>query len=600
MKRVMALALSLAFVPSALAAPAPQDAAASPNITTTHKKSHNSAAADVSQRLDEMQQAIGAQQQQIQQLRQQVQSRDAEIQRLQQQSDQAQAAAVRAQQKADDAVSQSSQQQSNDTVRADIADLKANATNTAVALQETQKRIGDIESPLALHYKGISIAPVGFLAAETVWRQHGMGADVNTPFNSIPFNGASQSDLSEFFGSGRQSRVGMLAEGKIDSAKLTGYVEADFLSAGVTSNNNQSNSYTLRQRQMWGQAALNNGWSFTGGQMWSLVTETRNGVDNRTEALPMVIDAQYHVGFSWARQYGFRIAKNINNKMWLAFSVENPQTTFAAHGNSANFLIGTAGLSGGLYNAFNGTYSFNEAPDFVGKAVFQPGWGHYEVFGIVSTFRDRLFPNATATTPSVAGASNSSVEGWGFGGNFRGSVFHKHMDLGAHFLGGKGVGRYGTSSLPDVTVDPSGNLVPIKSYQALGTLEWHYPKFDIYTNGGMEYAGRTVTFTSPTAAVGYGSPTLNNSGCDTETLPGAGGFAPGALTNCTGDTRNLLEGTVGFWYKFYKGPKGTLQWGPQYSYIVRNTWSGAAGASSAGQPTATQNVFLTSFRYYLP
>ena len=74
---------------------------------------------------------------------------------------------------------------------------------------------------------------------------------------------------------------------------MTGYVETDFLSAGVTSNNNQSNSYTLRQRQVWGQAALNNGWSFTGGQMWSLVTETKMGEDNRTEALPMTIDPQY-------------------------------------------------------------------------------------------------------------------------------------------------------------------------------------------------------------------------------------------------------------------------------------------------------------------
>src|SRR5581483_10960878 len=115
--------------------------------------------------------------------------------------------------------------------------------------------------------------------------------------------------ISEFFGSGRQSRVSMLAEGRLANAKLSGYVEADFLSAAVTSNNNQSNSYSLRQRQAWGQAALDDGWSFTGGQMWSLVTETKHGVDNRTEALPMTIDAQYTVGFSWARQYGFRVAK---------------------------------------------------------------------------------------------------------------------------------------------------------------------------------------------------------------------------------------------------------------------------------------------------
>ena len=37
---------------------------------------------------------------------------------------------------------------------------------------------------------------------------------------------------------------------------MTGYFEADFLSAGVTSNNNESNSYTLRQRQVWGTGRL--------------------------------------------------------------------------------------------------------------------------------------------------------------------------------------------------------------------------------------------------------------------------------------------------------------------------------------------------------
>jgi hypothetical protein len=202
----------------------------------------------ISDKLDQLQQAITAQQQQIQQLQQQVQTRDEVIQNLRQQSEQAQATAAAAQQKADTALAQAPrQQQSDESVRADIAVLKTHATDTTVTLQATQKRMGDLEHPLALHYKGVAITPVGFLAAETVWRQHGLGADINTPFNSIPFDGASQSSLSEFFGSGRQSRVGMLAEGKLDNAKLTGYMEGDFLSSGATSNNNQSNSYTARR-----------------------------------------------------------------------------------------------------------------------------------------------------------------------------------------------------------------------------------------------------------------------------------------------------------------------------------------------------------------
>ncbi len=242
----------------------------------------------VAARLSEMQKAIEAQQQQIQHLVEQVQSRDSQIQELQQQMNQVQSSASHAQQAADAATSQSAQEEQNITaIRSDVSGLKGTVGDTALALQETQKNVNaTLESPLALHYKGITITPGGYLAAEFVRRSRALAANVNTPFNSLTVPGASQSSLSEFFGSGRQSRVSMLAEGRLQSAKLSGYVEADFLSAAATSNNNESNSYSLRQRQAWGQVALDNGFTFTGGQMWSLVTETKHGVDNRSEAVP--------------------------------------------------------------------------------------------------------------------------------------------------------------------------------------------------------------------------------------------------------------------------------------------------------------------------
>jgi len=37
------------------------------------------------------------------------------------------------------------------------------------------------ETPAAIHFKGITITPGGFLAAETVFRNKAMGADINTP-----------------------------------------------------------------------------------------------------------------------------------------------------------------------------------------------------------------------------------------------------------------------------------------------------------------------------------------------------------------------------------------------------------------------------------
>jgi len=591
--------------------------------TGTAKKRTTRAAAVTAKDVQELKDALAAQQQQIEQLRQQLTQRDQAWQQAQQQLQQAQSAAAAAQAKADQAARETSQQQQSvSDLKSDVTDMKQNAANAALSLQETQKNIHDaLESPLALHYKGITITPGGFLAAETVWRQHALGADINTPFNSIPFDGSAQSHISEFFGSGRQSRISMLAEGKLKSAKLSGYVEADFLSAGITSNNNQSNSYSLRQRQAWGQAALSDGWSFTGGQMWSLVTETKKGLDNRTEALPMTIDPQYSVGFSWARQYGFRITKNFSNRAWLGFSVEDPQIILGGHGASNNFIIGQQGAGGGLYNG-TANYSYNAMPDFVGKLAFEPGFGHYEIFGVFRDFRDRIYPGATFSTPAVSGAFNNNSLAGGAGANAR-WTFAKKVDFGVHFLGGDGVGRYGSSTLPDAVVRPDGVLVPVRSYQGLGTLEYHGKKLDVYLNYGAEYDGRTAFVNSSGKGVGYGSPLFNNSGCDTETLPAStsttvvtdpttgatttvpvpgsvgtplsGGYNPGGLKNCNGDTRVIMEGTIGFWYRLYSGEKGRIQFGPQYSYFDRNTWSG-----TGGNPNATENIFLTSFRYYLP
>ena len=535
--------------------------------------------------------------------------------------------------------------------------LGANPTATVPVSNNQDKKA---DEPTALRFKGISLTPGGFTAAETVLRSRALSADVNTPFNSVPMPGASNSSISEFNASGRQSRVSMLMEGKLDDVKIGGYYEADFLGGGSISNNNQSNSYVFRQRQFWGQAAFDSGWKITGGQMWSLVTQTSKGLDNRTEVLPMTIDAQYQVGFSWARQYGLRFTKSFNDKVYLGFSIEGPQTTFTVHGNPTtaittgavtvdcpvstscptgtttvggttttytNFLLGASGTGGGLFNPLS-NYSYNPAPDFVFKAAFEPGWGHYEIFGVVSRFRDRIFPCETgvsatspcpvdgSTTASAVGAFNDSRTGGGAGANIMLPLFAKHLDFGVHFFGGSGIGRYGSGGLADATIRPDGSIALLRNYQALGTLVFHpSPKLDIYLLGGGEYSARAAyTKTGATSPnEGYGAIGFSNAGCYTEIGPttttpvgtAAGqGYIPGGLSNCTADTRNQIEGTAGFWYRFYQGPKGRLQFGMQYSYFLRNTWAGAAPTTGAhagnGSPQGIENMWFTSFRYYLP
>jgi hypothetical protein len=293
-------------------------------------------------------------------------------------------------------------------------------------------------------------------------------------------------------------------------------------------------------------------------------------------------------------------------------------------------LIAAPGDLGGLFNN-QANYSFNSTPDFVVKAAAEPGFGHYELFGIVSTYKDRNFPcanvnalnpcivNAT-TAPSAAGAFNDTVTGGGIGANGRWDLLEKKVDIGLHFMWSDGEGRYGSAGLSDVTIHPDGTLEPIHNYQAMGALELHpMPKLDIYAYVGGEYDQRTAyTTTRVTAAgpppvittlgVGYGSPLQRNDGCYTEIIP-TNQNTPGGLANCQGDIRSIIEGTLGFWYRFYQGDKGRFQFGAQYSYVMRNTWSGACPTSTAAcvttgrsgvNPAALDSMWFTSIRYYLP
>jgi hypothetical protein len=221
------------------------------------------------------------------------------------------------------------------------------------------------------------------------------------------------------------------------------------------------------------------------------------------------------------------------------------------------------------------------------------------VFVIGTLFRDRIYPDFA--TKSAAGAFNNDSYGFGFGANARWMFAQKKLETGLHFVGGNGVARYGTSTLPDITADGLGFLHPLRSYQALGEVVYHAPKWDFYFDGGGEYVGNWARPYNGTL-VGYGVYTANNTGCGTETLPtNNNGYAPGALGSCTAQTRVLFEGTAGFWYKPYNGPKGRLQMGMQYSYITRNTWNGTNSYKSAPySPEAVDNMVFTSFRYYLP
>jgi len=675
MRKLATLLLSLFVIALPALADTPKDADAQPTKASgaapakaakpaakaanaaKSEKTDASLAADI----EELRQAVQSQQEQLQLLKEELAKRDRQIDEARDAAAAANARATEASAKALEAVTSSAvTKTATESLNTTVAALKT--TNEALATTVAKAEAAGngntsgngngqgAEETASIHYKGITLTPGGFIAAETVSRTRAASATINTPFTGIPYPGNALSKVSENSFTARQSRLSLLGEGTLGTTKLTGYYEADWLGTGVTSNDRQSNSYVFRQRIIFGQVALSSGLSFTGGQQWTLATENRKGIQNRQEMIPLTVDSQYNVGFTWARQYAFRVVQNLN-KVAFGLSVEAPQYTLGGRGFSTftpatgtasqNFFLGAPGAGGGLLNFVDTTgYSLNKAPDIIAKVAFDPGFGHYEILGIVSTFRNRIYPCAVVTptpsatvvvtgpaltcaagvtAPSAAGAFNDTNVGGGGGASARLPVLGKKLDFVAKGVFGDGIGRYGSAQLADATARPNGSLALIREGHGIGELEFHpNAKLDVYLYYGAEYAfraayqgyetatattaaGVTTVKASNTAFGGYGSPFANNSGCSTE-LPPTGSFTPSGGGSCAGDIRLIQEGTIGFWHKFYQGPKGGFRWGIQYSYLTKSGWSGNNNTPTAIgiAPKAVDNMVWTSFRYYIP
>src|SRR4029077_10149020 len=101
-------------------------------------------------------------------------------------------------------------------------------------------------------------------------------------------------------------------------------------------------------------------------------------------------------------------------------------------------------------------------------------------------FRDRI-----ASTATTNGHTNIT-EGYGVGFGAVMPFVNKKLDVSLEGLLGQGVGRYGSSGLPDATLNPPpGVLRPFREARIMGGLVYHRSsRLDFYPYGGDEYAGR--------------------------------------------------------------------------------------------------------------
>jgi hypothetical protein len=585
--------------------------------------------------LREMREALKAQQDEIDALKAQISSKNSDVTAAQQTAADAQSQAAAAAASAAQAQAAATTAATKaDAASSSVTELQTTTTTLNDNVIANQRKVEDeINSPATLHYKGVNIAPGGYAAFEGVWRQHSVNSDINTPFNSIPMPSANEGHVSELNFSARQSRLSVLVTGDAGAYKLTGYWEMDFLGTGTSSNNNQSNSYVMRQRQIWGQFATAGGFSITGGQMWSLITEDAKGDDPRTEIQPLTIDPQYLVGYSWERQPGIRVEQHLGS-ISLAASAEQAQiTNFTAAGPiPTEFFFGGPGQNGGLYNAAGNvgagntagtaaisTYANNVAPDILVKAAFDAPIVHFEVGGIARFLRNEYFPVLTVAGTVAAPVYTYSPilrNSTATAGGFFFSLRVKPMPLfEAAIQGtvGTGVGRYGSSQLADATLKPNETLSPIRNDHGLFSLVFHPSKnIDVFSYYGAEYAQRTVYgIVTPTgiAPIGYGPRNLNDSGCyDLPQVSGNSSGTAGSLSafNCASPTRYIQEAMGGIIWRAVNSPKyGRLQYEATYSYVQRNLWSGnnvpASGPITGPTgPRATDPMIHISMRYFIP
>ena len=450
--------------------------------------------------------------------------------------------------------------------------------------------IAQLSSP-TWHAGPVTLSFGGFAAFETVYRSKNETADMASSYNTaIPFAYQPNDHISEFRESARQSRFAMLAEGpRTGSLRAESYFETDFLSAGTTSNSAESDSYTLRLRHFYGVLRDSGAdWYVLGGQNWSYVTLNSSAQMNpRNEVIPLTIDAQYVVGFNWTRNVQIRFVKDWDKIVSVGLSLESPQANFYTGCNTvatpaptgcaeppSNIITNPGG------NLLNSTanYSIDFAPDIIAKVAVDPGYGHYELYGLARGFRDR--------SPGTAAGNNNTAWGGSVGAGALVPIIEQKLTFQASALWGRGNGRYGSAQLPDVTIRPDGTVAAIQEWQALVGLNYRpVPELTLYAYAGEESASSTAyTNAAGTAAIGYGSGLYNNSGCNSRT---------GTAATCIGNTRAVQMITVGEWWKVYQGAIGNFQIGLQYSYLDRKAFSGVGG-----DPSTNINMGFFSFRYY--
>lgn len=294
-----------------------------------------------------------------------------------------------------------------------VAALLAGLASAANAQSVTPEPTPTAQTNPSFQAGPLTIIPGGWVELMVIDRSRDEGADWASNFNtSIPYPNSHYYYMSEFRLTERQSRLQALILGPQELGfEPSAYVETDFGGAGSTANLNQSNSFSPRVRHFYAELKNDPGnWYLLFGQTWSLVTTYRSLLTPRDENIPITIDGQYVPGFDWLRVPQIRAVKMFGDTGAIGLSLENPQQQVSANTSSnaapTPYVYNITGAS----SAYSGTVTTDFMPDVVLKGALDPGWGHYELFGVARGFQSRY----TATGSEANEQTIATAFGWGY------------------------------------------------------------------------------------------------------------------------------------------------------------------------------------------
>ncbi len=442
--------------------------------------------------------------------------------------------------------------------------------------------------PAYLRFGNVCIVPIGFMDFTPFWRDKDAGSSMGSNFGSVPLNNAATGNLSETKFTLQNSRLGLRVDGDWKGTHFIGYNEFDFNGTSGAANMQVTNGAIVPRLRLFWVDVRKNQIEFLAGQSWSMLTPNRVGLS----ALPgdlfygQEIDINYLAGLTWSRQGGARIIWHPSDKVAWGFSVEQPDQYMGGSGGGSAAVLPSAltglaetqldngnGLSASPAGSYLNTPTLT--PDFITKIAFDPTPRfHFEVGGILSTFKTALNQNAATGAVTIAAPYNlhPTTEGGGLLVGINGAVTKNFLLISTNFWD-DGEGRYLFGEAPDIVVAANGSLHPLHSAASIDGFETTLGKTLLYAYYGGIYIDRSVMVdANGTSLIGYGY--------------------KGSSQN-----RSINEITFGFNQTFWKDPRyGAVNFMGQYEWLDRELWY---NASTAPKGTHDNTIYL-DIRYTLP